>query len=320
MDAKNSTLKVPNATKIQEIPDYFYSLGFLMSQSFNYRHLYYFWIVAKEGGMARAAEHLDMALPTISTQVRELERSLGVSLLKAQGRNLVLTEAGVATMREADQIFALGEGLADRVRESVSGTSVRFNVGISDGIAKLAVHRMLAPVLGEPKLRLLCHEGEFEQLLAELALHKLDAVLSDRAAPAKSELRITSQLLASSPLAWYAPHNWSQAARSHYPHSFADVPLLLPTRHSAVRLRIDHWFERERIKPLIVGEFEDSALLMTFGVAGMGVFPAAVSLDGDLLETQKLEKVATCEEVKEEFHLIYTARKVLHPLLLKLLG
>ncbi len=291
-----------------------------MSQTFNYRHLYYFWIVAKEGGMARAAEHLDMALPTISTQVRELERSLGVSLLKAQGRNLVLTEAGVATMREADQIFALGEGLADRVRESVSGTSVRFNVGISDGIAKLAVHRMLAPVLGEPKLRLLCHEGEFEQLLAELALHKLDAVLSDRAAPAKSEMRITSQLLASSPLAWYAPKNWSQAARSNYPHSFADVPLLLPTRHSAVRLRIDHWFERERIKPLIVGEFEDSALLMTFGVAGMGVFPAAESLDNDLLETQKLEKVATCEEVKEEFHLIYTARKVLHPLLLKLLG
>ncbi len=291
-----------------------------MSQTFNYRHLYYFWIVAKEGGMARAAERLDMALPTISTQVRELEKSLGVSLLKAQGRNLVLTEAGVAAMHEADQIFSLGEGLADRVREVVSGSSVRFNVGISDGIAKLAVHRMLAPVLGEPKLRLLCHEGEFEQLLAELALHKLDAVLSDRAAPAKSEMRITSQLLASSPLAWYAPKNWSDAARSNYPHSLAEVPLLLPTHHSAVRLRIDHWFERERIKPLIAGEFEDSALLMTFGVAGMGVFPAAESINDELLETHKLENIATCTEVQEEFHLIYTARKVLHPLLLKLLG
>lgn len=290
-----------------------------MSQTFNYRHLYYFWIVAKEGGMARAAERLDMSLPTISTQVRELEKSLGVSLLKAQGRNLVLTEAGVAAMREADQIFALGEGLPHRVREAVSGTNVRFNVGISDGIAKLAVHRMLAPVLGEPKLRLLCHEGEFDQLLAELALHKLDAVLSDRAAPTKSELRCTSHLLTSSPIAWYAPRKWADAARNDFPHSFANVPLLLPTPHSAVRLRIDHWFERERIKPMIVGEFEDSALLMTFGAAGMGVFPAAISINDDLLETHKLEQIGICDEVQEEFHLIYTARKVLHPLLSRLL-
>ncbi|APW45133.1 LysR family transcriptional regulator [Rhodoferax antarcticus] len=291
-----------------------------MSQSFNYRHLYYFWIVAKEGGMARAAERLDMALPTISTQVRELEKSLGVSLLKAQGRNLVLTEAGVATMREADQIFALGEGLPQRVREAVSGARIRFNVGISDGIAKLAVHRLLAPVLGEPKLRLLCHEGEFEQLLAELALHKLDAMLSDRPAPAKSELHITSQLLSSSQIAWYAPKNWADAARNNYPHSLAAVPLLLPTRHSAVRLRIDHWFERERIQPMVVGEFEDSALLMTFGAAGMGVFPATESINDELLETHKLDNIAVCSEVQEEFHLIFTARKVLHPLLLRLLG
>ena len=290
-----------------------------MSQTFNYRHLYYFWIVAKEGGMARAAERLDMSLPTISTQVRELEKSLGVSLLKAQGRNLVLTEAGVAAMREADQIFSLGEGLPHRVREVVSGSNVRFHVGISDGIAKLAVHRMLAPVLAEPKLRLLCHDGEFEQLLAELALHKLDAVLSDRAAPAKSELRLTSQLLTSSPVAWYAPQKWLEAARSAFPHSFATVPLLLPTPHSAVRLRIDHWLERERIRPLIAGEFEDSALLMTFGAAGMGVFPAPASIHDDLLETHKLELIGSCNEVQEEFHLIYTARKVLHPLLSRIL-
>ena len=290
-----------------------------MSQSFNYRHLYYFWIVAKEGGMARAAERLDMSLPTISTQVRELEKSLGVSLLKAQGRNLVLTEAGVAAMHEADQIFALGEELPHRVQQAVSGTTVRFNVGISDGIAKLAVHSMLAPILSEPKLRLLCHEGEFEQLLAELSLHKLDAVLSDRAAPAKSEWRITSQLLSSCPIIWCAPSKWAAAARNGYPRSFAHVPLLLPTRHSAARQRIDHWLERERIKPLIAGEFEDNALLMTFAAAGMGVFPAAQSQESDMLETHKLEKVATCTEVQEEFHLIYAARKVLHPLLQRLL-
>lgn len=291
-----------------------------MSQTFNYRHLYYFWIVAKEGGLARAAERLDVALPTISTQVRALEKSLGLSLLKSQGRKLVLTEAGVAVMHEADQIFALGEGLPQRVREAVSGARVQFNVGISDGIAKLAVHRMLAPVLAEPNLRLLCHEGEFEQLLAELALHKLDAVLSDRPAPAKTELRITSRLLCSSPVSWYGPGNWAQLARSDYPRSLARVPLLLPTRHAASRLRIDHWLEREHIKARVVGEFEDSALLMTFGAAGMGVFPAAVDLAHGFLALHALERVATCQEVQEEFHLIYTARKVLHPLLLRLLG
>lgn len=290
-----------------------------MSQTFNYRHLYYFWIVAKEGGMARAAERLDMALPTISTQVRELEKSLGVSLLKPQGRNLVLTEAGVAAMHEADQIFAIGEKLPHKVQQAVSGANVRFNVGISDGVAKLAVHRMLAPVLSEPKLRLLCHEGEFEELLAELTLHKLDAVLSDRAAPAKSELRLTSQLLSSSPIAWYAPSHWAHAARTDFPRSFANMPLLLPTSHSAVRLRIDQWLERERIKPLIAGEFEDSALLMTFAAAGMGVFPAPISIKEEILETHKLEQIGVCESIDEEFHLIYTARKVLHPLLLRLL-
>ena len=269
--------------------------------------------------MARAAERLDMALPTISTQVRELEKSLGVSLLKPQGRNLVLTEAGVAAMHEADQIFAIGENLLHKVQQAVSGANVRFNVGVSDGVAKLAVHRMLAPVLSEPKLRLLCHEGEFEELLAELTLHKLDTVLSDRAAPAKSELRLTSQLLSSSPIAWYAPSHWAHAARTDFPRSFANMPLLLPTSHSAVRLRIDQWLERERIKPLIAGEFEDSALLMTFAAAGMGVFPAPISIKEEILETHKLEQIGVCESIDEEFHLIYTARKVLHPLLLRLL-
>lgn len=292
-----------------------------MSQTFNYRHLYYFWIVAKEGGMARAAERLDMSLPTISTQVRELEKSLGVSLLKAQGRNLVLTEAGVAAMREADHIFALGERLPHRVREAVSGTHVRFHIGITDGIAKLAVHRILQPILNEPQLRLLAHEGEFEQLLAELALHKLDAVLSDHAAPTKTELRINSQLLCSSPIAWYAAPAWAELARADFPRSLGQIPTLLPTRHSAVRQRIDHWLERERIKPMIVGEFEDSALLTTFGAAGMGVFPAAFAHGAGIATSGlSIEHVATSEDVQEEFHLVYAARKVLHPLLMRLLA
>ncbi|MFN3440665.1 MAG: LysR family transcriptional regulator [Acidovorax sp.] len=290
-----------------------------MSQSFNYRHLFYFWVVAKEGGIARAAERLDMAVQTISAQVRELEKALGVSLLRTEGRNLVLTDAGVAALHEADHIFALGELLPVRVREAATGQTLRLNLGISDGIAKLAVHRLLTPVLDEPHLRLLCHEGEFQPLLGELALHKLDAVLADRAAPPNRALRTTSQLLGSSAIAWYAPPLWAEAAAKDFPHSLAVVPVLLPTDHAAMRARIDHWLERERIRPRIAGEFEDSALLSTFAATGMGVMPAPVSLGDHLAQTHGLVQVGTTPDVQEQFHLIYSARKVMHPLLTRLL-
>ena len=291
-----------------------------MSQSFNYRHLFYFWVVAKEGGIARAAERLDMAVQTISAQVRELEKSLGVTLLRTEGRNLVLTDAGVAALHEADHIFALGEQLPVRVREAASGPTLRLNLGISDGIAKLAVHRLLTPVLDEPHLRLLCHEGEFQPLLGELALHKLDAVLADRAAPPNPTLRTTSQLLGTSAIAWYAPPLWAEAAANNFPHSLAVVPVLLPTDHAAMRARIDHWLERERIRPHMAGEFEDSALLSTFAATGMGVMPAPVSLGEHLAQTHGLVQVGTAPDVQEQFHLIYSARKVMHPLLTRLLG
>ena len=290
-----------------------------MSQTFNYRHLFYFWVVAKEGGIARAAERLDMAVQTISAQVRELEKSLGVSLLRTEGRNLVLTDAGVAALHEADHIFALGELLPVRVREAATGQTLRLNLGISDGIAKLAVHRLLTPVLDEPHLRLLCHEGEFQPLLGELALHKLDAVLADRAAPPNPALRTTSQLLGTSAIAWYAPPLWAEAAANNFPHSLAVVPVLLPTDHAAMRARIDHWLERERIRPRIAGEFEDSALLSTFAATGMGVMPAPVSLGEHLAQTHGLVQVGTAPDVQEQFHLIYSARKVMHPLLTRLL-
>lgn len=290
-----------------------------MSQSFNYRHLYYFWVVGKEGGLTRAAERLDMATQTISAQVRELEKSLGTSLLRSEGRNLVLTDAGVAAMHEADQIFALGEKLPMRVREATSGATVRLNLGISDGIAKLAVHRLVSPVLQQAHLRLLCHEGEFQQLLGELALHKLDAVLADRAAPANPAMKITSQRLGSTPMAWFAPPEWVDHAAHTFPHSLGLVPVLLPTAHSALRDRIDHWLERERIRPRIAGEFEDSALMTTFAAGGMGIMPAPVSLAEQLASAYQLKLIGHSPDVMEEFHLMYSQRKVMHPLVVKLL-
>jgi len=290
-----------------------------MSLDFNYRHLYYFWVVGKEGGITRAAGRLGMAIQTVSTQVRELERALGHALLKPEGRRLVLTEAGQATMRQAEQIFALGEQLPGVVREAVSAPSVRLAVGISDGVPKLVVRSLLQPMLGEPRLRLLCHEGEFDDLLADLALHRLDVVLSDRVAAPSTTLKVHSHLLGSSALAWYAPPALAPTARKGFPQSLAKVPVLLPTTHAAARGLLDQWFERHGIRPNIVGEFEDSALLKTFGAGGMGVFPAVSLVHEELIRAYGVKLVGDCEGPEERFFAIAAQRKVQHPLVLRLL-
>ncbi|HTH09911.1 MAG TPA: LysR family transcriptional regulator, partial [Acidovorax sp.] len=214
-----------------------------MGPDFSYRHLYYFWVVAKEGGMARAAERLGIAVQTVSTQVRELERALGYALLKPAGRGVALTEAGFAAMRQAEQIFQLGEQLPAALRDAVGSSAVRLVVGISDQLPKLAVKKLMQPVMQEPNLRLLCLVDEFEDLLGDLALHRIDVVLADRAAPPNPNLKIYSHSLGTSALGWYAPAPLYAAARRGFPHSLANVPVLLPTTHAAVRTRLDQWFE-----------------------------------------------------------------------------
>jgi LysR family transcriptional activator of nhaA len=290
-----------------------------MSTSFNYKHLYYFWVVAKEGGNSRAADKLDMAVQTVSAQVRELERSLGYALLKPAGRGLVLTEAGLAAMQQADLIFQLGENLPSRVRDAVRAPTVRLAVGICDGLPKLVVHRLLLPVIGEPNLRLLCHEGDLDDLLGDLALHRLDVVLSDRPAPINPNIKLYNHALGSSTIAWYGTAAMVEAAGKDYPHSLADVPLLLPTAHTAVRSRLDQWFEQRAIRPRIVGEFEDGALLKTFGASGMGVFPAAEWVHDDLLAHYAVQRLGPCDGVTEHFYAIGTEKKVHHPLVQRLL-
>ncbi len=290
-----------------------------MSTPFNYKHLYYFWVVAKEGGISRAAEKLDMAVQTVSAQVRELERALGYALLKPAGRGLVLTDAGLAAMQQADQIFLLGESLPARVKDAVSAPTVRLAVGICDGLPKLVVHRLLQPVMAEPNLRLLCHEGEFNDLLGDLALHRLDVVLSDRPAPVNPNIKLYNHALGSSTIAWYGSVALAKTARKDFPQSLADVPLLLPTVHTAMRDRLDHWFEQRAIRPRIAGEFEDSALLKTFGASGMGVFPASEWVHDDLLAHYAVQRLGPCEGVTEHFFAVGTEKKVQHPLVQRLL-
>ena len=291
-----------------------------MNQELNYKHLYYFWVTAKEGGMSHAAARLGMAVQTISAQVKLLEQSLGHALFKPAGRGLALTEAGQAALQVAEQIFHLGEHLHTAVRDATSQTSVRLVVGISDGLGKLAVRDLLAPALAEPRLRLVCHEDDFDDLLADLALHRLDVVLSDRPAPANPNLKLYSHAMGSSPLGWYAPKEWLAQARKDFPRSLSEVPVLLPSAHASVRMRIDQWFEQQGVVPNVVGEFEDSALLATFGSSGMGVFPASERMREKLSQGYGLEWFAPCEGVQEHFYAIGTARKVQHPLVQRLLA
>jgi LysR family transcriptional activator of nhaA len=287
--------------------------------TFSYRHLYYFWVVAKEGGIARAASRLDMAVQTVGTQVRELERSLGYALLKPAGRGVALTEAGVAAMRQADLIFQLGEQLPAAVRDAVSAPTVRLAVGISDGLPKLTVQKLLQPVMQVANLRLVCHEDEFERLLGDLALHQLDVVLSDRAAPPNPNIKLYSHPMGSSNMVWYVPAALLPQGKYAFPEVLATLPILLPTGHTAVRLRLDQWFELRGIAPRIVGEFEDSALLTTFGAAGMGVFPAVEMVQDHLLSHYEVRALGPCEGVQEHFFAIGTEKKVQHPLVLQIL-
>jgi LysR family transcriptional activator of nhaA len=291
-----------------------------MSLAFNYRHLYYFWIVAKEGSMTRAAGRLDMAVQTVSAQVRELERDLGCQLLKPAGRGLALTEAGIEALRQAEQIFQLGETLPERVRQAAQAPAMRLAVGIADGLAKLEVQRLLQPLLTTPDLRLVCHEGEMADLLAELALHQLDVVLADHPAPFNPHLKVHSHPLGTTGMGWYATPHWWEQASTGFPASLQQVPVLLPTTHSIVRGHLDQWLAQQSLRPRVAGEFEDSALLETFGGGGLGVFPAALALEAALLQRHQARLLGACTGVEEHYYAISTERKVQHPLLRQLLA
>lgn len=287
----------------------------------NYRHLYYFWMVGKEGGIARAAERLDMAIQTISAQVRELEKSLGYQLLMPAGRGVALTDAGKAAFARAEEIFQIGETLAEEVHAAASKHVVRLSIGFSDGISKLAAHCILAPVLDTPDLRLLCHEGEFEQLQSELALHTLDLVLAGQAAPPNPILRLTSERLLASPIDWYGPARLvSVADRKAFPMSLEKLPVLLPTGHSVLRSSLERWFIDLGLKPRIVGEFEDSALMSVFAARGLGVFPISRFGADDVGLMPGLRLLGRSEDVREEIYAIRNRRGQQHPLVQQILA
>ena len=276
----------------------------------NYRHLQYFWVVAKEGGVTRAAERLGVAVQTVSAQVGLLEKALGKTLLAPQGRGLVLTEAGRTVLGYADQIFLLGEQMVDVLQESREG--LRLAVGVSDALPKLVAYRLIGAALGVAgTVRPVCHEGKFEALLADLALHKLDVVLTDR--PVGPVSNLFSHSLGEWAITIYGRPDLALRYRENFPESLGGAPMLLPTRNNALRGRLDQWFQAKSIRPDVTGEFEDSALLMTFGRTGHGLFPAPEALFSDVAEHYDAVPVGPLPGVQEHYYAISSERRIRHP-------
>jgi LysR family transcriptional activator of nhaA len=269
--------------------------------------------------MTKAANRLNIAVQTISTQVHELEKDLGHLLFKPAGRGLALTDAGFAAMKLADQIFQIGEKLPSMVRGSAATPRNRLALGVADGLPKLVSKELLDGVIHEQQIQLICHEGEFDDLLADLALHRLDLVFADRPAPVNKNMSLYSQELGHSPVSWLASNELLEEAKQNFPYSLASIPVIMPTYHSTVRFKLDLWFEQLGITPNIVGEFEDNALMVTFGSSGFGVFPAASILIAELKHHYQVHPVGACEEIHEYFYAIRSEKRIQHPLVQSIL-
>ena len=287
----------------------------------NFRHLHYFWVVAKEGSVTRAAERLGLAVQTVSAQLALLEQSLGKSLFRPQGRRLVLTEAGQIALRYADQIFLLGGQLLEALAETDLDKTLRLTVGISDSLPKLIASRLLESALTLPQpVRLICYEEQFDTLLGKLSVHKIDVMLTDRAVPPGSALRVFSHLLGEFEIGLFGLPTLAEKYRDGFPASLQGAPLLLPTRNNALRGRIDQWLSTHDLSPNIFGEFDDNALLNTFGQQGRGLFPAPMVLASDVQEQLGAVPVGAMPQVREQIYALSNERKIQHPAIAAILN
>ena len=280
----------------------------------NYHHLLYFWVVACHGSVTRAAAELRLAQPTVSTQLRTLENMLGEKLFARTGRRLVLTDVGRLVFRYADEIFGLGRELLETVKGRPTGQPMRLTVGIADAVPKLIAYRLLRPALtGAEPVRIICREDKPDRLLAELAIHELDLVLSDAPIGPTTKVRAFNHLLGECGVTFFGTPALARTRRRGFPRSLGGAPVLLPTDNTALRRSLDDWFESEDVRPRVVSEFEDSALLMAFGQAGMGLFPAPSAIERQVRSQYGVVVVGRLDAVCERFYAISGERRLKHP-------
>lgn len=280
----------------------------------NFKHLRYFWMVAKAGSIAGASKHLHLTPQSISGQLGELEASLGVALFRRVGRGLELTEMGQRILSYAEQIFTLGNELIEQVQDQATRQSLPFRVGVADSVQKSVAYRVVEPALhlAEP-VRLLCREGHLTPLLAELAVHRLDLVIADRPMPSNLNVRGYSHFLGESDLTVFAARDLARSLTGSFPALLDRAPFLLPWDDVAFRSALLRWFEAQHVYPRIVGEFEDSALLKAFGRAGAGLFVAPTAIVDYITEQYAVVPVGRIESVAERLYAITTERRLQHP-------
>ncbi|MGH8142936.1 MAG: LysR family transcriptional regulator [Steroidobacteraceae bacterium] len=285
-----------------------------ISRRLNYQHLLYFWAVVRAGSIARASENLHLSAPAISAQLKTLESRLGEKLLIKSGRGLIATEAGRTVFGYADEIFGLGRDLLSALEQRPTQRPLRFTVGIDDVVPKEIAQRLLEPALqlGRP-VRLTCKEGTLDRLLADLTTHVSDIVLSDAPITPALNLGAYSHHLGASAVCWMAKTAVAHKLRRGFPKSLDGMPVLLPTLDTAFRRALDQWADRYDVRPIVVGEFEDYALLRAFARSGHGAAPVPVVLEPQFRRHYSLLRIGLAQSVRNEFYAISVERKIKHP-------
>lgn len=280
----------------------------------NYHHLLYFWMAAREGGITKACRKLHLTQPTVSGQIRALERALKTRLFERSGRTVSLTESGRLVYRYADEIFSLGRELQDALHDRPQGQALRFAVGVADTLPKVLVHRLLAPALDAgDDVRVTCLDGDPERLLAQLALHELDLVVSDFPASPRLGMKTFTHLLGECGVTFVARADLARRHRKGFPSSLTGAPFLLPFGNTALRRSLEQWFDEQNIHPRITGEFADSALLKSFGAAGGGVFAVPTAVEDDVRQMYHVAVVGQEDAIRERFYAISVEKRLKHP-------
>jgi LysR family transcriptional activator of nhaA len=280
----------------------------------NYQHLLYFWSVVRTGSLARACEELALSAPTISAQLRTLEERLGEKLLTKSGRTLVPTEVGRLVYGYADEIFSLGRDLVDALEHRPTRRPLRLAVGIDDVVPKEIAHRFLEPALAlKQPVRIVCREGTLDRLVADLAVHEIDLVLSDAPITPSLHVRAYSHHLGTCEESWMATADLAKTLRRGFPQSLHGVPALLPTDDTAIRRALDQWFDRQGVRPVVRGEFEDYALMREFARAGHGFTPVPAILQEQFRREYGFSFVGRATGVDAQFFAISVERKIKHP-------
>ena len=286
----------------------------------NYHHLLYFWTVAKEGGVSRAAKVLHLSQPTLSSQIKKLEKTIGHDLFDRAGRKMSLTDTGQLVYRYADEIFGLGQELADVLHNRTQEDRSRLLVGVQGALPKLVAYELLRPALEctDNEYQLVCFEGKIAELLGELAMHRLDVVIADRPMTPDLNVRAFNHLLGKCGVTVYGNSKLARKYKKNFPQSLTSAPMLLPTQNTSLRRLLEQWFEEEGIHPLIAHEFEDSAVLKVFGQEGHGLFATPTAIEDDVCRQYSVKVVGRIPEVVEHFYAISIEKRIKHPGVLRI--